>query len=100
MIYDTPLEGQSDATVFLKILDTVKKTGENDGWRWFDNIVKLHMAKCYEEAMPAARVDEIMSTVSVMDSHSFPYEPMDKQGYIGVIRGLFANYSKAVSSKT
>merc|ERR1719216_392384 len=39
-----------------------------------------------------------MSTVSVVDAHYFPAQPMDEQGYTEVIQELFANYSKAVNS--
>jgi len=63
MVYDTPFENELKVTVFMKIKEHLRIP-----WRNYKNPFHREVRKCHQRALPKTRVEEIMSTVSVVNA--------------------------------
>jgi len=98
MIYDTPLEKGIDVGIFLKIQEHLVGEGR---WRTYHNPVCGEVQTCQKSALPAARVEEIMSNVTVLDWSTSKCSQASQlpEEYIKIIGLLFAKYSVALRSE-
>lgn len=94
VIYDTPVESQLDYDLFEKIRNKIGAS-----WRPYPNPVLSEVGTCHHSALPSARVEQIMSHISVEVQNNFkdPY-PLPSWKNIKIIKDLFANYSAALRS--